>query len=133
MPERGDRIKGRRRMYEAEREAERVRRRQEAAEGRKLRDAAINQADEHAAPDWKTVAYAVVTTLTETMGEFTTDDVWYELQRSGPHTHEPRALGAIMRKAAAAGLIEPSNPKRYEESTRAVCHRAPKLVWRSKR
>lgn len=113
-------------------EADRVRRRAEAAEGRRLRDEAIAQVDEHANPDWKDDAYAAVVQLTETMSEFTTDDVWYSLKDSQRGaTHERRAMGAIMRKAARAGLIEPT--ERYLTSTRAICHSAPKRVWRSVR
>lgn len=110
-------------------EAERVRRRAEAKTGAQLRDEAIQQVEEHADPDWKDVAYRVVATLTETMSEFTTDDVWYELQRSPNSTHEPRALGAVMRRAARDGLIVPTD--RYRESTRPICHRSPKRVWRA--
>lgn len=122
-------------MNEQEREAlyeaERVRRRREAAGGRQARDAAIQQVDEHADDAWKEDAYAAVAWLTERSDEFTTDDVWAQLNLHAFETHERRAMGAIMRRAQREGLIEPT--ARYQQSTRAVCHCAPKRVWRTVR
>jgi hypothetical protein len=113
-------------------EAERVRRRQDAQAGRQLRDEAIQRVDEHAAPAWKDVAYAAVAHLSSVLPEFTTDEVWYAIANSDDvTTHELRAMGAVMRRAQRAGLIEPTD--RYMASTRAVCHSAPKRIWRAVR
>lgn len=88
-------------------------------------DAAIQQAEEHADGAWLVAAQAVVRHLAETRREFTTDDVW----RSLASTREPRALGAVMRWAAAAGLVE--NTHQTVPSTRPECHARPVAVWRS--
>lgn len=57
---------------------------------------------------------------------FTTDDV---LALSGDvGFHEPRAWGAVMRKARKAGICEPTGEQRT--STSARCHARPKRVWR---
>lgn len=112
-------------------EAERVRRRADAQAGRHARDAALLQVEEHAQPDWKERAYAIVAHLSSVLPEFTTDNVWYQLASDGMETHENRAMGAIMRKAARAGLIEPTG--RYAQSSRRVCHSRPMMIWRAVR
>jgi hypothetical protein len=60
---------------------------------------------------------------------FTTDAVrWHADRKIGP-AREPRAMGAVMAKAAARGWCEPTNETR--QSTRVPCHRRPLRVWRS--
>lgn len=95
--------------------------------GAKLADDGIRRADEHADRDWKQEAYEAVADLALFCDHFTTDDVHERL--AGATTHEPRAMGAIMRRAARDGLIEATD--RYVASDRAVAHRNPKRVWRS--
>lgn len=92
---------------------------------------ALLRVDEHADPDWKDVARDAIAFLATTRHEFTTDDVWAELDRHSATTHEPRALGALMRKAARQRLIAPTD--RYVTSTRAACHSRPVKVWRTLR
>lgn len=101
------------------------------SDGKEERDDAIARADVNADPDWKEVALKAVRWLATESAEFTTDDVWWALNTYYPNlgTHEPRALGAVMRRASRDGFIEPTN--RVKESERAVCHRNPKKVWRS--
>lgn len=48
---------------------------------------------------------------------------------SDARTHEPRALGALMREAARAGDIEATDA--WALSERVACHRRPLRVWRS--
>lgn len=102
------------------------------SDGTAEREEAIARADEHADPDWKEIAYRAIVWLARVYSEFTTDDVWDAMVRWYPQatTHEPRALGAIMRKAARNGVIEKTD--RVRESIRPVCHRNPKAVWRSR-
>jgi hypothetical protein len=96
--------------------------------GARLRDAAILRADEHADRDWKQAAYDAVSDLALFCEHFTTDDV-HERLGDDVRTHEKRAMGAIMRRAARDGLIEATD--RYVESARPEAHRNPKRVWRS--
>jgi hypothetical protein len=93
-----------------------------------LRDDGIRRADEHADRDWKRAAYEAVSNLALFREHFTTDDV-HELLGDAVSTHEKRAMGAIMRRAARDGLIEATD--RYVASDRPEAHRNPKRVWRS--
>ena len=62
---------------------------------------------------------------------FTTDDVWLALQKvPDVATHEPRALGSMMRAAGKSGWIVPTD--RYVNSRRPECHARPVKVWRSR-
>ncbi len=93
------------------------------------RDAAIDRVDENADEAWKKAAAVIVERLCRTRGEFTTDDVWKLLADSGRGTHEPRAMGAVMRTAATGGLC--ANTGRVVKSVREECHNRPVAVWRS--
>lgn len=93
------------------------------------RDEAIRRVDVNADSDWKDEAYRVVAALAAHRPRFTTDDVWGRL--SGVGTHEPRAMGAIMRQAARDGLIRATSE--YQQSGRVACHARPLRVWESLR
>lgn len=56
---------------------------------------------------------------------FTTDDVWRVLGQP----LESRAMGAVMQRAARAGVCARTNMTK--DSDRPVCHRNTKRVWRS--
>jgi hypothetical protein len=64
---------------------------------------------------------------------FTSDAVWFEIKEidDAASTHEPRAMGAVMRRAASMGIVAPTD--RYETSARTVCHNRGVRVWRSLR
>ena len=94
--------------------------------GDALRDAAIRRVADNANPDWKVEAVRVVSTVAQRMPEFTTDDVWHLIEEV---THEPRAMGPVMKAAAAAGLIEATD--RFKLTERPSRHRAPVRVWKS--
>jgi hypothetical protein len=100
-----------------------------AAEGERRRDDAIDRVDENAQKDWKDAARVAVAALASLKDTFTTDDVWKLLETQGYQTHEPRALGAVMRRAARNGLIESTDRTRLSE--RPECHRRPVRIWRS--
>lgn len=86
---------------------------------------AINRAEGHADPKWLDKAYTVVERLARTNRVFTTDHVWRALD--GYHTHEPRALGAVMRQAVKDRLITSTGT--YVKSSRPECHRRPIPVY----
>lgn len=86
---------------------------------------AIERVDANAPVSWMTVAAKIARNLT---GEWTTDDVWRELDRLGIEPpHEPRAMGAITRALSHAGLIAKTG--RTVKSERAECHRRDITVW----
>ena len=59
----------------------------------------------------------------------TSDDIWHYMARYYPKlsTHDPRAMGAVFEKAAAAGLIRKT--ERTVKSKRPECHRRDIRIW----
>jgi len=80
-------------------------------------------------PDWDRAAEEAVRAVARRQPTLTTDDVWALLEASDARTHEPRALGAVMRRMAEAGVIAAT--ERYTKSQRPVCHSRKIQVWRS--
>lgn len=101
----------------------------DAVEAAASRDAAIAQVEHNADVAWKDEARAIVQRLARSRIEFTTDDVWICLEDSEAETHEPRALGAIMREAGREGLIRATNMT--APSTRPACNARPVRIWES--
>jgi hypothetical protein len=89
----------------------------------------LQRVENNANEAWKDKAYQIVQRLCATRADFTTDEIWEELKKTDEHTHEPRAIGAIVMRAARARLCEPTD--RYKKSTRPECHRRPIQVWKS--
>lgn len=75
----------------------------------------------HAA--WVQLGIDTLRTLILSKPEFTSDDLWPLL----PRVSEPRAMGAVLRRAQQEGLIRPTSTWRL--SRRAKCHRRPLRVW----
>jgi DNA-binding GntR family transcriptional regulator len=96
-------------------------------QGDLLAQAAIQEAEDHADQAWLNAAQRIVHELVQAGEPFTTDDVWDRLDRMDVHTHEPRALGAVMRHAARTGLIV--NSGLYCKSSRAQNHARPIPRW----
>lgn len=95
------------------------------------REDAIVRANRHADEQWKSLTFSFIRQLAESLPEFTTDHVWAWLQEyPDVATHEPRALGSMMREAYKLGWIVPTD--RYENSVRPECHARPVKVWRSR-
>lgn len=91
---------------------------------------AIQQAEDHADHDWLYDAFNAVQQLAQHRATLSTDDVWkYLNDRSLTSTHEPRALGAIMRRAAKEKIIRKTGT--YATSKRAECHNRPVMIWQS--
>lgn len=92
-------------------------------------DRAINQAGQHADPDWYDAAILAVRQCARQHHEFTTDELWQTLETWGHSTHEPRAMGAVMRQAKRDGIARPTG--NYRQSTRGVNHARPVAIWRA--
>ena len=93
-----------------------------------LTDAAVNRAGNNADITWLNEARSAVKLLIRKGEDFTTDDVWELLEGVNAYTHEPRALGAIIRELSKDGAIYSTGG--YRKSIRKECHRRPLAVWR---
>lgn len=99
--------------------------------GQMLLDDALERVEEHADEGWKIAAQWALWDEIHEHGlghEFTTDELHRRLEAKGVSTHEPRALGAIVRKAAKAGYIV--NTERTRKTSRPQSHKRPMTVWR---
>ena len=61
--------------------------------------------------------------------EFIVDQIWVNMP-DGINTHEKRAMGPSLRRAAKQDWIEPT--KKTEPSSQKNCHGNLRRVWRSK-
>jgi hypothetical protein len=93
--------------------------------GTQLRDEAIQQVEDNADADWLAEADAALEYAASRYDLFTSDDIW-DLLTSTPR--EPRAMGAVLRRGQAAGLIKPTET--WWQSRRAASHRRPLRVWK---
>lgn len=93
---------------------------------------ALGRVEANAPMDWKTAARLAVIRVAQTRAEFIAADVADEIARCHPtaKTHEPRALGAVMRWAARVGMIEATG--RVRPCGRASQHNTPVAIWRSR-
>jgi hypothetical protein len=88
----------------------------------------INAADDHANEIWKQDAYEAIRIVSGRLDDFTSDEVWEELQGTSTWTHEPAALGPVMLKACRDGIIIKTDELRKTKIPRR--HREL-VVWRS--
>ena len=95
--------------------------------GEALAAEGMQRAADHADSAWLQAANRIVQQLARSQEPFTTDQVWYRLEQAGVATHEPRALGAVMRRAAKAGLVEQVG---YRPTSRPEAHARPIPIWR---
>jgi hypothetical protein len=91
-------------------------------------EAAIQRVQQHADPNWRNEAQEAVAHCARTMRHFTSDDV-HDAMSQEFRTHEPRAMGAVMRWGVGQGLIRHSG--RQVKTKRAQSHRSPRTVWES--
>jgi len=98
----------------------------------KRRDAGIARAAEGADrldEEWKDRMYRAVVACAESNREFICDDVWRYASDADRNFAKPKALGAVVLRAAKAGVI--ANTGRFEKTANARRHRSPVPVWRS--
>ena len=101
-----------------------------ALEGEANKTLGMGRAWNAANTDWKVAAISVVQQLARDHGEFTTDDVWAELDALGFATREHRAMGAVMRSAALEGWIAKTD--RVTPTSRPCANRRPIAIWQSR-
>lgn len=90
-------------------------------EGRKARDAGIDEATAAADAHWRAVAHGAVADLINEGESFTADDVWQRIHQLDPaaETHNNSALGGIILANVRNGRIQRIG---YEQSTRKSRH-----------
>lgn len=98
------------------------------AEAIAARDEAVTRVGANADTAWMDAAIGAIWALAMIQQEITADDVWSAIGHTAS-THEPRALGAAMKRAAGLGYITATDT--YRPSTRLSCHARPVRVWRS--
>lgn len=100
-------------------------------DGVALRDEALERVEANANEQWMHTAWQVLCRVARMDDEFTSDAVWDILNAEHPevHTHEPRAMGALMKRGQRAGLMEPTD--KFVRTPRPQAHKAPVMVWKS--
>ena len=94
------------------------------------RDAAMQEAEDNAKAEWKAGVLFIIEGVAKVTEEFTTDRIWWFIDKRGVgRPREPRALGPMMRKAAANGWIAKTD--RTRKGVRPECHRRDLRVWKS--
>ena len=90
--------------------------------------AAIDQVEEHAEAEWKKAALEAIRATAQQLDEFIIDDVW-RFMPAGFHTHDLRAMGAMILIAKAKRIIASTGG--YRTSRVPGHHGNPRTVWRS--
>jgi hypothetical protein len=89
----------------------------------------IEAAYQYANVDWKKVASDAVRKCALEMPEFTTDDVWIIIRKTGITTQTNAALGAIMLAAQRSGMIKHTG--NYVASKNFTNHKRAVSLWQS--
>lgn len=97
--------------------------------GKIAKERSLIRVERHADEKWKEVVMGMIKIAALKHFHITTDHVWSHLEHHKEKTHEPRALGALMRRAAVEGMIKPTNI--HIPSERLACHSRPIRVWES--
>lgn len=92
------------------------------------REEAIQRVEHNADGDWKAVAYSTGLRLAQSRETFTSEDI-FDAMPPTVSTHEPRAMGAVIRALKRDGIVAATD--RFVTSTSLVGHGRPSRVWRS--
>jgi len=92
-------------------------------QGYELRDKALARVEANAPKKWMEKAERELLQLLQNRVFISTDELWKVLDAPP----EPRAMGAVMRKAQKNGWIRPSD--QYKPSNRPKCHGRPVRIW----
>lgn len=92
---------------------------------------AMDQVDLNADPAWKDLMLQLAHVVALTHPTFTTDDLMllYHEINDAPKTHDLRALGPVMNRAARAGYCVKTNM--VDGSNRPSNHHRPLAIWQS--
>jgi hypothetical protein len=86
----------------------------------------MNRAENHADEEWKQAVVDAIYMLAKGPSAFTTDEVWLAVGDDAS-THEPRAMGPMIRNCVRAGMIVKAEG--LQCSSLSACHRRPKQLW----
>jgi hypothetical protein len=102
------------------------------AESVAAKRAAMQQVEDHAQPGWGDQMLDLVKVVCRTQRQFTADDVFVQAGALGIYngTHDRRAFGPVMMRAAKAGWCAKAQcaPR---NSARKTCHAGAMTVWDS--
>jgi membrane protein involved in colicin uptake len=91
-------------------------------------DKAVARVGQAANQAWKDACYEAIKEACRRWDTFTSEDVNDILDELEVHTHEPRAMGAMMRKAQADGYCQPTSE--FVPSHRTTSNSYTKRVWK---
>ncbi len=92
------------------------------------KEEAIDRVERGASELWKRTALKAVKWRAKKGMTFTTDEVWADLEGAGVEPpREPRAMGAIMRKAVSQGVIVATD--KTQISRKGTNNKRPVRVW----
>jgi hypothetical protein len=93
------------------------------------RDEAIARAAVNAALGWNDLMFVLVERTARQLVSFTSDDVFdlYDAMQNRPETHDYRAFGGVMVRAAKAGFCRKTD--RVSPSRRVSLHASPRAIW----
>lgn len=93
---------------------------------------AMLQVEENADEAWKRIMYGLVVEVARRRPRFTSDDVFeaYYATHQTAQTHELRAFGPVMMRAARAGVCRKADCAPVN-SRRVSLHASPRAVWDS--
>lgn len=96
-----------------------------------LKTSAQDRVEANADAEWFNAALDATRYCAIIHATFTSDDVWDRLDTKYPGlaTHDPRAMGAVMRHYARLDIITKTGA--YTPSRRVECHARPVMVWQS--
>jgi hypothetical protein len=91
----------------------------------------MDRAERHAEPYWWQCMLEAAKAVAQRKPYFFSDDVvrWCREHHPNVTTHEPRAIGPLLREACRLGYAEKTQD--YVPSEQRQCHSRPMLVWYS--
>ena len=103
--------------------------RQAEAEAAKI--AGIARGEAAAIQGWSALMGVLVQQVARSKSTFTSDDVFdlLELRAGSPTTHDARAFGSVMLRAARTGICRKTNT--VAPSRRKSLHASPRAIWES--
>lgn len=105
---------------------------QRQSEAKAARDEGMTRVEDNAALGWTDTMFTLVEEVARRHQTFTSDDVFDLAEARGVAngTHDARAFGPVMMRAAKAGLCVKANVASIP-SRRASLHASPRAVWMS--
>jgi hypothetical protein len=99
-------------------------------QGELAKQEGMGRAARGANPEWVSFMLAALIEVARRQPYFFTDDIErIRIERGGPSTPEPRAMGPLMKRAQRDGICELTT--RFVTSARVICHCGQKRVWKS--